>query len=255
MRVESGYISDIGRKRKSNEDSFCVNDEENLYVVADGMGGHAAGEVASWLAVETMEEFIRLTSKNEDTTWPFGIDENLSLNGNRLKTAIRFANRRVLEKMRERTDYEGMATTVVAVLIGGEQADIAHVGDSRLYLVREGQIHRQTNDHSWVNEQVMSGVIDVEQARTHPLRNVVTRALGGKEELVVDMRVLDLQDMDLLLLCTDGLTAMLNDQEILGIILANGHDKQRALRGLIDAANDRGGEDNTTAVLLSLHDD
>jgi protein phosphatase len=219
------------------------------------MGGHAAGEVASQVAVETMEEFIKQTSANQDTTWPFGIDETLTLNGNRLKTAIRFANRRVLERTRERAEYEGMATTVVATLIGGDQADIAHVGDSRLYLIREGQIRRLTDDHSWVNEQVMSGVIDSEQARTHPLRNVVTRALGGKDELEVDMQVLELQDMDLLLLCSDGLTSMLGDEEILKIILTDGHDKQRALQGLIDSANDHGGEDNTTAILLSLHDD
>jgi protein phosphatase len=219
------------------------------------MGGHAAGEVASQLAVETIEEFIRLTSASQDTTWPYGLDETLSLNGNRLKTSIRFANRRVIEKTRERTDYEGMATTVVGTLISNDQADIAHVGDSRLYLIRQGTISCLTDDHSWVNEQVLSGVIDSDQARTHPLRNVVTRALGGKEDLEVDMQVLDLQDMDLLLLCSDGLTSMLEDEEILRIILADGHDKRQALQDLIAAANRSGGEDNTTAILLSLHDD
>lgn len=255
MRVESESISDIGRKRKSNEDHFCADDERGLYVVADGMGGHAAGEIASQIAVETIEEFIKLTSSSQDTTWPYGLDENLTLNGNRLKTSVRFANRRVIEKTRERAEYEGMATTVVAVLINGDQAEIAHVGDSRLYLIREGKIRRLTDDHSWVNEQVLSGVIDVGQARTHPLRNVVTRALGGKEDLEVDMQTLTLQAMDLLLLCSDGLTSMLDDDHILRIILEDGHDKQRALTGLIDAANRSGGEDNTTAILLSLHDD
>jgi protein phosphatase len=255
MRVESESVSDIGRKRKSNEDFYCADDEQGLYVVADGMGGHAAGEVASEVAVETIEEFIKLTGDSQDQTWPYGLDENLSFNGNRLKTSIRFANRRVIEKTREQAEYEGMATTVVAALIGDDQADIAHVGDSRLYLIREGHIECLTDDHSWVNEQVLSGVMDVEQARTHPLRNVVTRALGGKEELEVDMQTLQLQAMDLLLLCSDGLTSMLDDEEILKIILTDGHDKQRALSGLIDAANQSGGEDNTTAILLSLHDD
>ena len=255
MRVESGVVSDIGLKRKSNEDNYCADDEHGLYVVADGMGGHAAGEVASEVAVETIEEFIRLTSESQDATWPFGLDESLSLNGNRLKTSIRFANRRVLEKTRESAEYEGMATTVVAALVSHGEAEIAHVGDSRLYLIREGQIRRITDDHSWVNEQVLSGVIDIEQARTHPLRNVVTRALGGKEELEVEMQVLELLDMDLLLLCSDGLTSMLEDDEILKIILADGSDKRRALSGLIEAANRSGGEDNTTAILMSLHDD
>ncbi len=255
MRVESGSISDIGRKRKSNEDSYCVDDEQGLYVVADGMGGHAAGEVASEVAVETIEKFIQMTSDSQDATWPYGLDEKLSFNGNRLKTSIRFANRRVLERTREQAEYEGMATTVVATLISDDQADIAHVGDSRLYLIRQGQIQRLTDDHSWVNEQVLSGVMDTEQARTHPLRNVVTRALGGKEELEVDVQTLQLQSMDLLLLCSDGLTSMVDDEQILKIILADGHDKKRALAGLVDAANDSGGEDNTTAILLSLHDD
>ncbi len=255
MRVESECVSDIGRKRKTNEDNYCADDEQGLYVVADGMGGHAAGEVASEVAVLTIEEFIKLTGDSQDQTWPYGLDENLSFNGNRLKTSIRFANRRVLEKTRLEAEYEGMATTVVATLIGDDQADIAHVGDSRLYLIREGQIECLTDDHSWVNEQVLSGVMEVEQARTHPLRNVVTRALGGKEELEVDMQTLQLQAMDLLLLCSDGLTSMLDDEEILKIILTDGQDKQRALAGLVDAANHSGGEDNITTVLLSLHDD
>ncbi len=255
MRVQSGSISDIGRKRKSNEDSYCADDERGLYVVADGMGGHAAGEVASHLAVETIEEFICLTSTDQEVTWPFGLEDDMSLNGNRLKTSIRFANRRVLEKTREKSGYEGMATTVVAVLLGDNEAEIAHVGDSRLYLVRGGEIRCVTNDHSWVNEQVLFGVIDSEQARTHPLRNVVTRALGGKPDLEVEMQVLELQDTDVLLLCSDGLTSMVEDEEILKIILADGHDVVRASSGLLEAANRSGGEDNTTVILLSIHDD
>lgn len=255
MRVQSGSLSDIGRKRKSNEDNFCADDERGLYVVADGMGGHAAGEIASLLAVQTIEEFISLTSSDQEVTWPFGLEENLSLNGNRLKTSIRFANRRVLEKTREKSEYEGMATTVVAALVDDDGVEIAHVGDSRAYLIRRGEIQCVTNDHSWVNEQVLSGVIDSDQARTHPLRNVVTRALGGKQNLEVDMQVLRLQDTDVLLLCSDGLTSMLDDEEILKIILADENDVKRASNDLVEAANRSGGEDNTTVILLSLHDD
>jgi len=211
MRVVSGALSDVGLKRKSNEDNYCADDEHGLYVVADGMGGHAAGEVASEVAVETIEEFIRLTGESQDVTWPFGLDESLSLNGNRLKTSIRFANRRVLEKTRGSSEYEGMATTVVATLVSHGEAEVAHVGDSRLYLIRQ--------------------------------------------DLEVEMQVLELLDMDLLLLCSDGLTSMLEDDEILRIILADGNDKRRALSELVEAANRSGGDDNTTAVLLSLHDD
>jgi protein phosphatase len=254
MRVDSGSISDVGRKRKSNEDNYCANDREGLYVVADGMGGHAAGEVASELATETIEEFIKLTSSDADITWPFGLDEKLSLSGNRLKTAIRYANRKLLEKVQESAEYEGMATTVAAVLLDKDQAHIAHVGDSRVYLIRGDSIRLLTSDHSWVNEQVMSGLIDSEQARTHPLRNVVTRALGGKEGLEIDMQVLDLQDGDLLLLCSDGLTSMIEDVEILEVVRAGGREVNEVARGLVDAANRSGGEDNITTIALSFED-
>jgi len=211
MSIESRAVTDVGKKRPINEDSYVSSDKEGLHVVADGMGGHAHGEVASRIAVETIEEFIKLTSGDADVTWPYGIDEELSLNANRLKTAIRFANQKLLEHTRNEADCEGMATTVVAVLIDEGIAEIAHVGDSRLYLIRDGEISCVTSDHSWVNEQVLSGVIDNEQARTHPLRNVVTRALGGKPELDVDIQSVELESGDRLLLCSDGLTTMLDD--------------------------------------------
>ncbi len=252
MRVDCGSISDVGRKRKSNEDNYCANAKEGLYVVADGMGGHAAGEVASELATETIEEFIKLTSSDADITWPFGLDEKLSLSGNRLKTAIRFANRKLLERVQESAECEGMATTVAAVLLEKDQAHIAHVGDSRVYLIRDDTIRQVTSDHSWVNEQVMSGLIDSEQARTHPLRNVVTRALGGKEGLEIDLQVLDLQAGDMLLICSDGLTSMVEDGEILEVVKAGGLQVNEVVRELIDAANESGGEDNITTIALSF---
>ncbi len=249
MAIESRSISDVGLRRPINEDSFCSNEVEGLYVIADGMGGHAHGEVASRIAVETIEDFIKLTSGDQDITWPYGIDEGLTLNSNRLKTAIRFANHKLLEHTRQESDCEGMATTVVAVLLDQSVADIAHVGDSRVYLVRGGDIRCLTSDHSWVNEQVMSGVIDRSQARTHPLRNVVTRALGGKPELEVDVQTLDLETDDRILLCSDGLTTMIDDGEILDIVLDGGVE---VAERLVEAANRNGGEDNTTTVLLRV---
>jgi protein phosphatase len=252
MRVDSKSLTHVGMKRPLNEDSFCSNVEEGLYVVADGMGGHAHGEVASRLAVETIEEFIKLTSGDADVTWPYGIDDNLSLNGNRLKTAIRFANQKLIEHARSSAGCEGMATTVVAVLVDGNLAEVAHVGDSRIYLVRDEQITRVTSDHSWVNEQVQSGIINSEQARNHPLRNVVTRALGGRPDIEVDMQVLEMKSGDRLLLCTDGLTTMLDDEEILRIVLGGDGGVDQTDQ-LIEAANASGGEDNTTAILLKVH--
>src|SRR5688572_9807974 len=224
MKVSYQAISDVGRKRKGNEDSVFVNAEQNLYVVADGMGGHAAGEVASRVAVEAINEFVCLTSGDGDITWPFGLDENVSFDGNRLKSAIQYANRKVLETTREKKEYLGMATTVVAVLVDGASANLAHVGDSRVYLVRGPAITQLTSDHSWVNEQLESGILSADQARSHPLRNVVTRALGGKPELVVDIQEHQAQAGDVLLLCSDGLTSMVPDDEIIRLVRGSGGD-------------------------------
>lgn len=254
MKISYEAITDVGRKRKGNEDSVFVNPEQNLFVVADGMGGHAAGEVASRLAVDAINDFIELTGGDDEITWPFGLDDTMSYDGNRLKTAVRFANKRVLESTKERSEYEGMATTVAAVLLEGDAANLAHVGDSRVYLLRDSELVQLTSDHSWINEQIQSGVISADQARSHPLRNVVTRALGGKPDLQVDMQVHPMAPEDVLLLCSDGLTTMLPDEEIARVLGDNVHDISRAARALVDAANAKGGEDNITVLLLKFED-
>jgi len=250
MKITYKAVSDVGRKRKGNEDSLFVNPEQHLFVVADGMGGHAAGEIASKVAVDAINEFVCLTGGDEEITWPFGLDENISYDGNRLKTAIRYANRKVLEATKEKSEYEGMATTVAAVLVDGDAANLGHVGDSRVYLVREGQITQLTSDHSWVNEQIQSGVISPDQARTHPLRNVVTRALGGKPDLQVDMQQHKAKAGDLLILCSDGLTTMIPDEEIARVVREAGSDVEKAAQALVASANAKGGEDNITVLLI-----
>lgn len=254
MKISYQALTDVGRKRKGNEDSLYVNAEQNLFVVADGMGGHAAGEVASRIAVESINEFICLTSGDEEITWPFGLDENISYDGNRLKTAIRFANKKVLEATREKSEYEGMATTVAAVLVDDAVANLGHVGDSRVYLFRNGVVSQLTSDHSWVNEQLLSGVISADQARSHPLRNVVTRALGGKTDLQVEMQVHKIVPGDVLMLCSDGLTTMLADDEMAKLVQEAGDDLQKAAKSLVAAANGRGGEDNITVLLLKFQE-
>jgi len=254
MKITAEALSDVGRKRKGNEDAHAVNLEQKLYVVADGMGGHAAGEVASRIAVESIEEFVTLTGGNEEITWPFGLDETISYDGNRLKTAIRHANRRVLEATRESAELEGMATTVAAVLAEGDVANLAHVGDSRIYRWSDEELTLLTSDHSWVNEQIQSGVISPEQARSHPLRNVVTRALGGRADLLVDVQALKMTDGDVLLLCSDGLTTMISDEEIASTLRSSGGDIDKAAKALVDEANGHGGEDNITVVLLKFEE-
>jgi protein phosphatase len=252
VRITSEARSDVGRKRKGNEDALFLNEEQKLYVVADGMGGHAAGEVASRVAVEAIAEFVALTGGNQEITWPFGLDDSISYEGNRLKTAVRHANSRVLEATRESAEYEGMATTVAAVLVDGDTANLAHVGDSRIYLYHDGSIEQLTRDHSWVNEQIETGAISPEQARSHPLRNVVTRALGGRADLLVDIQSRRMAPGDMLLLCSDGLTTMVQDAEIARILEEAGGDVQKGAAALVREANEKGGEDNITVLLLKF---
>jgi protein phosphatase len=254
MKISYQALTDVGRKRKGNEDSVFINAEQRLFVVADGMGGHAAGEVASKVAVDSINEFVCLTSGDEEITWPFGLDQTISYDGNRLKTAIRYANRKVLEATKEKSEYEGMATTVVAVLVDVDTANVAHVGDSRVYLYSEGALTQVTSDHSWVNEQIQSGVISADQARSHPLRNVVTRALGGRLDLAVDMQVQKMKAGNVLLLCSDGLTTMVPDEEIASVMEKAQGDIEQMAQDLVAAANDHGGEDNITVLLLKLEE-
>lgn len=250
MRIRHQALSDIGRRRRTNEDSLFAHAGLKLFVVADGMGGHAAGEVASKLAVEAIHEFVAHMESDEDPTWPYGFDEALGSRGNLLRTAVLHANRKVIDATREKKEYRGMATTVVAVLMEGDTACVAHAGDSRAYLLRDGRLACLTADHSWVGERVSSGLLTAAEARTHPLRSMVTRALGGRAELEVDLLRHPLRPGDLMLLCSDGLTGMLGEDEIRRVIEAAGEDLERAARDLVAAANERGGDDNVTVLLL-----
>ncbi len=252
MKVVQKGLSDVGRKREHNEDSFAVVPEDNLFLVADGMGGHAAGEVASRIAVNAIADFMASTRKDAEITWPYEYDTTISVASNRLKTAIRLANQRILDTINERRDLEGMGTTLVSVLLSDGKACVGHVGDSRSYLVRDGVLQQLTGDHSWVNEQVKLGFLTKEDAVRHPFRNVVTRALGSKEDVLVDLIEKPLQVRDTILLCSDGLNTMVDDNTILDILSKSGADMETAARNLIAKANEGGGEDNVTVVLMHI---
>lgn len=249
MKLNFFGATDVGRRRKNNEDYFGIFEEDQLFVVADGMGGHAAGEVASSTAVQAVAEFVALTARETDITWPWGVDPNLSMVANRLKTAIRFGNQKVLDLSLTQADYEGMATTIVGLLFEGATAHIAHVGDSRLYLVNESGIRQVTVDHSWVLEQVAQGVLTHDQARTHPLRNVVTRAIGAAPDLNVDITTHEMAVGDVLLMCSDGLSGMVLDADLERIVRAHAEPK-KAADLLIAEANAHGGEDNITVLIV-----
>lgn len=249
MQIKSYGLTHVGRQRQHNEDAFLVADEAKLYLVADGMGGHAAGEIASRIAVDSISEFI-LHTREDDGTWPHAYDEQFKRSTNRLMAAVRLANTRVLEAMRKDSRLRGMGTTVVACLADDDTVSVAHVGDSRAYLVRDGRLSRLTNDHSWVFEQVQAGMLTEEEAEKHPLRNVITRALGGALSVSPDASEVEAKPGDVYLLCSDGLTGMVPEEEILRVVHENRDDLERACQQLIDRANERGGLDNVTAILV-----
>ena len=248
MQVKACGMTHVGRQRQHNEDSYLVEDAAMLFLVADGMGGHAAGEIASRIAVDSVSEFI-LHTKEDDGTWPHAYDENYKRSTNRLMAAVRMANTRVLEAMRKDARLRGMGTTIVACMADDNMMSVAHVGDSRAYLIRDKQLSRITNDHSWVFEQVQAGMLTEAEAEKHPLRNVITRALGGALQVVPDASEIECQPGDVYLLCSDGLTGMVPEEEIQRIVTAN-DDLEAACQQLIEAANERGGLDNVTAVLV-----
>lgn len=238
-------------KRRLNEDVFLIDSEAGVFLVADGMGGHAAGEVASRLAADEIDRIVSSRVQNPGETWPAHWDTARSMSANLLIDAVLEAHRHVTEAVAKDADLKGMGTTVVAAAHQSETdvLVICHVGDSRAYLLRDGRLSILTNDHSWVHEQITAGLLTEESARSHPLKNVVTQALGGSSEPQADIFELSMLHGDLVLLCSDGLNSMLSDTQIEGILTGTG-DLQQTASDLVIAANEQGGNDNITVVLL-----
>ena len=245
--------SDPGLRRSSNEDSYCTRSDLGLYVVADGMGGHVAGEVASRVAVEAIEIFIQETAgADKNRTWPFPFEPSISLEANRLKAAFRLANRKIASAIANEEDLRGMATTASAMLAGTRTACVAHVGDSRVYVLRGSTLSQLTHDHSWVEEQVRLGTMSPSAARQHPWRNVVTRALSGGDDPEVDVQDIEPKPGERYLLCSDGLFTAINDHQIAAILSDRSASLQDICQRLVEAANAAGGPDNITALVLQV---
>jgi serine/threonine protein phosphatase PrpC len=269
MRIIATGRTDIGRQRAHNEDNFVVVPEHHLYVVADGMGGHRAGDVASRLAVDTIADFFHTTS-GEDATWPVQFDPTLTEAENKLVAGIRLANSHVWNRGLRARDLAGMGTTVVGAHYSARDGRviIGHVGDSRAYRVRDGLIVQLTVDHSLFNE-CMASMPDLTQEQQDDIpKNVITRALGMGDQIAVALTHDPPQTRDVYLLCSDGLSGMVDDAELLAIVtrhLAAHVDStadievqaacDRAAEALIQAANENGGEDNITAVVLCFRDE
>lgn len=249
MQWKAAGLTDTGQKRQSNEDAFFQDGAMGLFMVADGMGGHAAGEVASKMAVDITCQFVRdfLGEDGMKESNPEKIAEILT-------GAAQMANDHICNRSAEDARLKGMGTTLSGIFLQRNQGYLFHVGDSRVYRFRKGKLELLTRDHSWVNEQLRQNLITEEEARNHRWRNVITRALGHKGDLDVDTHLVDLEGGDLFLLCSDGLTGMVEDSEIANLLQRDGTDLDEICRALVDAANEAGGNDNITAVLANVED-
>jgi protein phosphatase len=247
--LEAHGLSDVGHARKTNEDSFISDTALQLFVVADGMGGHSAGEVASSLAVDAIAGFIRRTEGDGDVSWPYGIEPRLSFSGNRLRTAAHLANRRVFRAAERHDEYTGMGTTIVGALISGGRLAVANAGDSRLYLFADGRLTQLTHDDTW------AATVLAAQGNSGPagrpsssMRHVLTNVLGAREEVDVHVSEHDLSGGEMILLCSDGLHGVLDDGT-LQMMLSAGGTPVEIVPQLIETALARGAKDNITAVL------
>src|SRR4051794_104379 len=249
MKVVSAGLTDVGRKRNHNEDSFLIDDELQLYVVADGMGGHAGGGTASRIAVETIDKEMRRARESRDN--PFVSTPILqdALIPEALRNAVEKACLAIFTAAQEGPRLSGMGTTVISLVVRDEHAFFAHVGDSRAYLIRGELIQQISEDHSLVNEQIKAGMITAEEAKHSRYKNIITRSVGFEEEVQVDVMGLVSEAGDTFILCSDGLANMLEDRELLEVVQKN-KTLEEIPKKLIEMANDRGGDDNITVIVV-----
>lgn len=250
MELRYGAATDTGRVRSRNEDRFVAEGDLGFFAVIDGMGGHSGGELASATIAEAVTAFIRETAEDSDKTWPIGLDANLSVAANRLQIAIRSANRTLATKAQTNAALDGSGATLAAALVVNGELAVSNVGDCRAYLLREGDLTQLTRDHSVVAEQVALGLLDSDAARTHPLRHVVTRAVSGQASMAVDVVETTVAPGDRIVLCSDGIHAVLTDKEIADLFGTRDRPLDDICRAAIEQVNARGGPDNATAVVI-----
>ena len=250
MKFKAYGLSDLGRVRKLNEDSFLVSDDLKLYLVADGMGGHAAGDVASSKSIELIKTFIERTAKDNDITWPFEMNPELAPEANKLIAAVQIANKEIYRMSSTNPELKGMGTTIAGLFIAESKGYIVHVGDSRVYLMRNERLKQITEDHSWVNEQLKENVITEDEAKQHRWKNVITRALGSEIEVNVDLQEENIVSGDIFLICSDGLSGMVERETMENIIKKHIDNLPEAAEEMIDYANKAGGVDNITVILI-----
>ncbi|HTV59171.1 MAG TPA: Stp1/IreP family PP2C-type Ser/Thr phosphatase [Verrucomicrobiae bacterium] len=247
--MEFSAATDKGRVRENNEDNFGVAEDLNLFVLSDGMGGYASGEVASKIAVETIVSHCREAEKDPTLTYYGGLHLGASETGRRLASAISLANQAIRKEAEKDTARRGMGATVVALQFHDNRVFFAHVGDSRAYRLRNGSLEQLTHDHSFVADQVRRGKMTQAEADNSKLQNVLMRALGPEQDVVVDVSEQQTVEGDSFLLCSDGLSKELSDAQISAVLEESG-DARECARRLIQMANEAGGEDNITVVVV-----
>lgn len=250
MKAIASGFTDKGMVRGNNEDNFGVFDDIGLFIVADGMGGLSAGEVASKMAVDVISDYIK-RSRSSKEPLPGPVDEASSDESNRLTSGVWLANKVIEESALSNATWRGMGTTVVACYLNGSRLSVAHVGDSRVYLIRSGTITQITDDHSLVAEQLREGLITKEQAAESNVKNIITRALGKAHDIEIDLSEMSVSKGDIIVLGTDGLTNMVDDETILAVA-AEEEEPLSACKRLVDIANQNGGKDNVTVVIVKI---
>ena len=255
MNFIAAGLSDVGLQREHNEDSFCILPEHRLFVVADGMGGHRAGDIASRMATSEVKAFFDATDVDADgDSWPAQGEAELHPDQSRLVSAVKLANQRIFQASLRNRSVQGMGTTIVGALFdrAERKLHVAHVGDSRAYRVRSGEITQLTRDHSLLNDYllVMPNLSEAQKQRLPS--NVITRALGMQDAVAVDVCTEGVEAGDVYVLCSDGLNGMVSDERILDLVHGADGDIERAAKGLVAEANQNGGEDNVTVVLVQI---
>jgi PPM family protein phosphatase len=254
VQIVSSGLSDVGRVRTNNEDSFRIVEALNLFILSDGMGGEAHGEVASAMAVDVINKYCESEKEDSGATVLDEVPANISSQTRRLKQAVAQANFQIFQAAQKNPEQRGMGATITALWLKDTLMSIAHVGDSRAYLLRNGNLQQLTNDHSLVAEQVRRGLITPQQAEESEMQSVLLRALGAHPEVEIDADEVEIIPRDVLLLCSDGLTRMVTEPEIAGALQAETVPSAAAER-LIALANENGGIDNVTVIVVRFEDD
>jgi serine/threonine protein phosphatase PrpC len=250
MKLSYAGVTHVGMKRDHNEDNLLLLPEQNLFVVADGIGGHSCGEVASQIAVDTMKAFFTDTARDPDATWPYKPDKSLGSDENRITAGVKLANRTIYETGKSDPRFDKMGTTFVGFVHQGDRIVVAHVGDSRCYRFSQGQLSQVTEDHTLLNDYKRLQALTEEEEAAFQYKNVIVRALGMKDNVVVDLNKVTPEPGDILLLCSDGLHGEVTDADIRATVEKFKDDLQGGVDSLIKQACDNGGKDNVTVVLV-----